>query len=175
MPKIIATVIELALSVCVLWVLFFLSTFLHEVGHALGYRISTGDRHWHIRIGWGKILLKAKRLTVKLFPFDGCFLPSEKDMINTTAQLIATLAGGPAVSLILAALLLSVKFGGVSLRSEVLASSAIEFFLNSALFINLFILILSLIPTRYFHGEIKGMETDGLQIIHAIKRHKSKP
>ena len=175
MLKIIAMIVELALSVCALWVVSFLSTFLHEAGHALGYRIATGGRHWHIRVGSGKKLLDTKRLTVKLFPFDGCFMPSEKHAIDTTAKLIATLAGGPAVSLILAAALLTVKFAGVSLRSEVIASDAIEFFLNSALFINLFILILSLIPTRYFHGETKGMETDGLQIIHAIKRHKSKP
>lgn len=172
MPKIIAIFIELALSVCVLWALSFLSTFLHEAGHALGYRVATGGKRWHIRVGSGKKLLNTKRLTVKLFPFDGCFTPSEKHMIDTTAKLIATLAGGPAASLILVAVLLPVKFGGISLQSEVIASDAIEFFLNSALFVNLFILILSLIPTRYFLGEIKGMETDGLQIIHAIKRHK---
>ena len=55
------------------------------------------------------------------------------------------------------------------MRSEVIASGAIDFFINSALSINLFILILALIPTHYFHGEMKGMETDGLQIINAIK------
>ena len=32
------------------------------------------------------------------------------------------------------------------------------------------ILILSLLPAHYFHGEMKGMETDGLQILHAIRR-----
>ncbi len=175
MPKTIAIIIELALSVCALWVIAFLLTFLHEAGHALGYMIATGDRHWHIRAGSGKKLLNTKQLTVKLFPFDGCFMPSEKNRIDTTAKLIATLSGGPAVSLILAAVLLPVKINGISLQSEVIASGAMEFFLNSALFINLFILILALLPTHYFHGEIKGMETDGLQIIHAIKRHKSKP
>lgn len=175
MPKIIAMIIELALTVCALWVIAFLSTFLHEAGHALGYMSATGDGHWHIRVGSGKKLLNTKRLTVKLFPFDGCFMPSEKPVIDTTAKLIATLSGGPAVSLILVAVLLPVKIKGISLQSAVIASGAMEFFLNCALFINLFILILALLPTHYFHGEIKGMETDGLQIIHAIKRYKSKP
>ncbi len=174
MPKIIAIIIELAIFVCALWVLSFLSTFLHEVGHALGYMIVTGDRHWHIRVGSGKKLLNTKRLTVKLFPFDGCFMPPEKNKIDTTAKLIAILSGGPAVSLILVAVLLLVKLGGISLHSEVIASSAIESFISSAFSINLFILTLTLIPTHYFHGETKGMETDGLQIINAIKRHRSK-
>ena len=46
----------------------------------------------------------------------------------------------------------------------------IAFFLNAAFSINLFILVLSIAPFHYFYGEIKGLETDGLQIIHAIKR-----
>ena len=175
MPKSIAMIVELALLVCALWALSFFSVFLHEVGHALCYMIATGDGHWHIRVGSGKKLLNTKRLTVKLLPFDGCFMPPEKNGINTAAKRIATFAGGPAVSLILAAVLLLAKINGIFWRSEVIASDAIEFFLNSAFFINLFILILSLLPTHYFHGEIKGMETDGLQIIHTFKRHKSRP
>lgn len=174
MPKIIAVIIELAIFVCALWVLFFLSTLLHEVGHALGYMIATGDRHWHIRVGSGKKLLNTKRLTVKLLPFDGCFMPSEKNKIDTTAKRIAILSGGPAVSLILVVVLLLVKLGGISLHSEVIASDAIESFISYTLSVNLFTLILALIPTHYFHGETKGMETDGLQIINAIKSHRIK-
>ena len=174
MLKIFAMILELTILVCTLWALSFFSTFLHEVGHAFGYMIATGDKHWHIRIGSGKMLLNTRRLTVKLLPFDGCFIPSEKNKIDTTAKLIATLSGGPAVSLMLVVVLLFVKLGGTSLHSEVIASDAIEFFIRSALFINIFILVLALIPTHYFHGEIKGTETDGMQIIKAIKCHKRK-
>lgn len=169
MPEIIAFVIEFAIYVCALWVLFSLSTFLHEVGHALGYMISTGDRHWHIRVGWGKHLLNTKRLTVSLLPFDGYFAPLEKHKIDTTAKLIAILSGGPAVSLILVIGLLLLKLGDVSSRSEIIAPSAVESLISSALFVNSVILVLSLIPTHYFYGEIKGLETDGRQIINAIQ------
>lgn len=113
MPKMIAIVIEFAALIGIFWVLWFLSTFLHEFGHALGYMLATGDWHWHIRVGWGKRLLNTKALTVNLFVFDGFFI-----------------------------------------------------------FLNLFILVLSLLPIRYFFGEIKGLETDGLQIIHALKKQK---
>ncbi len=106
---------------------------------------------------------------MKLFPFDGCFMPAEKDKADTKAKLITMLSGGPAVSLILSAVLLLAKSGAIPLHSEVITSDAVEFFISSALSVNLFILVLSLIPSHYFFGEIKGMETDGLQIIHAMK------
>ena len=63
------------------------------------------------------------------------------------------------------------EYGGISFRSDILAEGAMEFFLNFALLLNLFILLLSLAPVHYFHGEVKGLETDGLQIIHALKRN----
>ena len=175
MPKILAIIIELAVAICAIWVISFLSTLLHEMGHALGYLISTGDRHWHIRVGSGKKLLDTRKLTVKLLPIDGDFFPSGEKKIDTKAKLIATLAGGPAVSLILAAILLPVELGGVSLDSEFFSSGAVEFFVNFAFSLNLFILVLSLIPAHYFHGEIKGMPSDGLQIIKTIRDKKSKP
>ena len=149
----------------------FLSTLWHELGHAVGYMLATGDRHWHIRVGWGKRLLNTKPLTVNLLVFDGFFTPSEKK-IDTKAKLIMTLAGGPAASLLLVAGLLALRLGGLSFQSAFFADGAVEFFVNSALSVNLCILVLSLAPVHYFHGEMKGTETDGLQIIHALKKHK---
>ena len=69
MPKIIAALAEVAVFILVMWVLTFLPTFLHELGHALGYMLSTGGRHWHIRVGFGKKLLETKPLTVNLLIF----------------------------------------------------------------------------------------------------------
>ena len=174
MPKIFAVIIELVIFVFSLWVLFFLSTFLHELGHALGYMVATGDRHWNIRVGWGKRILNTKRFSVGLLPFDGFFTPLGEKKIDTTAKLIAVLSGGPAASLILVAGLLLLRFGGITVDSEVITTDAIEFFINCALSINLFVLVLSLIPTHYFLGETKGLETDGLQIINAIRNKKEK-
>ncbi len=162
MPRITAAVVESAIFICALWVLFFLSILLHEAGHALGYMIATGDGQWHIRVGSGKKLLNAGRLTVKLLPFDGCFIPPEENRIDSTAKRIAMLSGGPAVSLMLVAILLAVKLAGLSFPSEVIASSALESLVTSALSINLFTLVLSLIPAHCFYGETKGMKTDGL-------------
>ena len=171
MPKMVAIVTETAVSILVLWVLSFLSTILHELGHAFGYMLSTGDRHWHIRVGSGKKLLDTKPLTVKLIIFDGCFEPAE-GRINSKAKLISMLSGGPAVSLVLVVALLLLRFGSVSFNSGMIASGSIEFFINYALYLNLFILVLAIIPVHYFFGEIMGMETDGLKVLNAIKGRK---
>ena len=113
--------------------------------------------------------MHTKALTVNLLVFDGVFTPAEKK-IDTRSKLIATLSGGPAVSLLLVLGLLGLRFGGASFQSDILADGVIEFFLNSALILNLYLLLLSVLPVHYFFGEIKGMETDGLQIIHAMRK-----
>ena len=127
MPKIIAVITELAVTIFILWVIAFLSTFLHELGHALGYMLATGDRHWRIRVGWGKRLLNTKALTVNLLVFDGFFTPSEKK-IDNKAKLVMTLLGGPAFSLLLAVGLLALRFGGLSFQSDFFADGAVDFF-----------------------------------------------
>ena len=89
--------------------------------------------------------------------------------MKTKAHGVATLLGGPLVSLLLVAGLWCLKSGGISVQTGILADGVIEFFVDLAFYINLFILLLSLLPIRYFHGQIKGMETDGLQILHIVR------
>lgn len=166
MLRIIAVIIELFVSLIALWILTFISTFLHELGHAIGYMIATGDRHWHIRVGWGKRLLDTKRLTVNLLVFDGLFTPSG-NKIDTKSKLISTLLGGPAFSFLLVAGLLVMRFSGLSFQSDFFSGSAVEWVLSYSLYSNLFILFASLVPSHYLWGNVKGMESDGLQVIHA--------
>ena len=167
MPRIIAAIMELVIFLAVLWILTFLSSFLHELGHAIGYMLATGDMHWHVRVGWGKQLLNTKKVTVNLLVFDGFFLPSEKK-IDSRAKLIMTLSGGPAVSLLLVAGLLILRFSGLPFQSDFFSDSAVEWFLNFPLFSNLFIFLISIVPGHYFWGKVKGLESDGLQIIHTL-------
>ena len=131
MLKILAIIIELFASIFVLWVLTLLSTLLHEFGHAIGYMLATGDRHWHIRVGWGKRILNTKRLTVNLLVFDGLFSPSKREF-DSKAKLIMTLLGGPVFSLVLVAGLLGLRCSGPVLQSDFFADSAMDFFLNGS-------------------------------------------
>ena len=70
--------------------------------------------------------------------------------------------------------LLLMRSGAIPFDAGILASGSAAFFVNYAFSLNLFILVMSLLPVHYFFGEIRGMETDGLKIIRAI-RSKEKP
>lgn len=132
----IAVIMETVVFVCALWLLSFMAIFMHELGHALGYMLSTLNRHWHIRVGSGKRLLKTKRLTVKLLVFDGEFIVAG-NTVDSKAKLISTLSGGPILSFISVAVLLLLRFGGMAFDSDIILSSAIEYFINYALISNI--------------------------------------
>ena len=91
---------------------------------------------------------------MNLLVFDGLFTPLEKK-IDTKSKLIATLAGGPASSLLLVLGLSVLRSGLFAFRSEILADGGIAYFVNYAFFCNLFLLILSLAPS-IISGEKSG-------------------
>ncbi|MBP3412350.1 MAG: hypothetical protein J6K89_03745 [Oscillospiraceae bacterium] len=164
-------IVEMLALTCVCWVVFFLSTFAHELGHALVYMLITGNTHWHIRIGSGKCLLRTQRFSIKLAVFDGVFEPKEDGMELKKA--ILTLLGGPLFSLILVGILLYTRLKIVTFGSVIISLEAIRFISSLALFVNTSILLYSLAPIHYFWGETKGMESDILRIVHIIKSKRN--
>ena len=164
---VLALIIEMLALTCVCWVVFFLSTFAHELGHALVYMLTTGNTHWHIRIGSGKSLLKTQHFSIKLAVFDGAFEPEEDRMESKSA--ILTLLGGPLFSMILVGILLYTRVKIVTFDSAIISPEAILFISRLSLFVNTCILLYSLAPMHYFWGEVKGMESDILRIIRIIK------
>lgn len=168
MPDTLAYPLEILIFLLLFWLLSFFSALLHELGHAAGYKIATGDSHWQIRIGSGKRLIHTRKFTVKLFVIDGFFCPLD-DKMDTPAKRITMLVGGPLASLILLAALLAFWFSGIEIQTSIIS---VEPVVSLAVYINTFILASSLIPMHYLLGEIKGMETDGLQILNNIKKLK---
>ena len=169
MPKLIVIIGKTAIFVCTSWAVCLVSVFLHEFGHALAYMLATGDRFWHIEIGQGKRILKTKSLTVNMLVLDGCFAPIE-DKIDSTAQLVITLSGGPVMSLLLVIGLSVLRFGGTPLSSVISASGMFEPLFWVALIINLFILLWSVFPAYGFFRNMKDVGTDVMQIIDALRR-----
>ena len=120
-------VVEMLVFACACWMVFFLSLFAHELGHAVVYMLITGNIHtsWHLRVGSGKSLLKTKHFSIKLAVFDGVFEPEEDRMESKTA--ILTLLGGPLFSLILVGILLYTRLNIATFDSVIISSEAIPF------------------------------------------------
>ena len=172
MVYVISFIVEMLALICVCWMVFFLSTFAHELGHALVYMLITGKTHWHIRIGSGRSLLKTQRFSIKLAVFDGEFEIKE-DRMESKTKAIFTLLGGPLFSLILVGFLLYTRLNIGSFDSVIISSETILSVLNLSLFVNTGILLYALAPIHYFWGEMKGMESDILQIVHIIKSKRN--
>lgn len=58
--------LRLLLFVPVVWLVFYLTTLIHEAGHLIAYLL--GTKSWHIKVGRGKQLMRIGRVTFHLNP-----------------------------------------------------------------------------------------------------------
>ena len=158
--------------ILLIWLLCLLSVFLHELGHALGYRISTGKAKWKVIAGSGPKMIGASKYIFRLIPAGGYFIPEEEP--KTDKAKIITLAGGPSVSLLQAILYGIIRF---CILEYVRPGSSFHGILLSVstflLYFNFFQFIFTVIPIRY-RVVCRGFESDGLQIVHVLKHKKRK-
>ena len=159
------------LKIILIWLLCLLSVLLHELGHALGYRISGGKAGWKVIVGSGPRLISISRFTFGLIPAGGNFVPAEEP--KTDKGQIIMFAGGPFVSLLQAVLYQIIYFcisGGIqsgsSFSAILLPTSAF------LMYFNFFQFLFTAIPMRY-RIICRGFESDGLQIIHILKHNKA--
>ncbi len=153
------------------WLLCLLSVLFHELGHALGYRISGGKAEWKVGVGSGPRLFSVSGFTFRLIPAGGCFVPEEE--AKTKKEKIMMYAGGPFISL-LQAVLYWILYFCISGRIQP-GSSLSEILLpvtSFLLYFNFFQFLFTVIPMRY-RVVCRGFESDGLQIIHALKHKNS--
>ena len=154
--------------IILIWLLCLLSVLLHELGHALGYRISAGKAGWKVIAGSGPRMIGGSKFIFCLIPAGGYFIP-EKEPETKKAKII-TLAGGPLLSLLLAGLYGLMHFcvprflqAGSGLYEILLPVSAF------LLYFNFFQFLFTAVPVRY-RVICRGLESDGLRIVHALKR-----
>ena len=163
--------IYLFVRVIVIWLLCLLSVFLHELGHALGYRISGGKAGWRVIVGSGPKLISVSRFILRFVPAGGNFIPEEEPA--TDKGQIIMLAGGPFVSLLQTFLYWITYFcilGGIqpaNSLSEILLPVS-----SFLLYFNFFQFLFTAIPIRY-RIVCRGFDSDGLQIIHILKHNKA--
>ena len=157
-------------KILLVWLLYLLSVFLHELGHAAGYRISGGKPEWKVIAGSGPKMFSTSKFTFCLIPVGGGFIPVEKP--ETKKGKIFTLAGGPFVSLLLTVLYWIVRFCLYEFAQPESILYEILFPVSRLLvFYNFFQFLLTVIPIRY-RIVCRGFESDGLQIIHVLKQKK---
>ena len=153
--------------ILLIWLLCLLSVLLHELGHALGYQISTGKTKWKVIAGSGPKMIGTSKYIFCLIPAGGYFIPEEEPRTNKAK--IITLAGGPCFSLLQVVLYGIIRFcilefalPGSSLHESLLSVSTF------LLYFNFFQFFFTVIPIRY-RIICRGLESDGLQIVHILK------
>ena len=158
-------------SILLIWYFCLLSVLLHELGHALGYRISGGKAEWKIRAGSGPEILSTAKFTFCLLPVGGYFDPREEP--GTKKAKLVTLAGGPVMSLLLTALFCACHFCFARRMDPDSALYEVLFQVSRFLmFFNFFQFLFTAVPMRY-RIICRGFESDGLQILHALKHEKA--
>ena len=156
-----------------IWFLCLISVLLHELGHALGYRISGGKAGWRVIAGSGPEIIGSSKLVFRLIPAGGYFLPEEE--AKTNKEKLMMLAGGPVVSLLQAVLYWAVCFCIFSFVQPESSLWEIQFPTSKFLvFYNFFQFLFTVIPIRY-RVVCRGFESDGLQIVHVLKNKKREP
>ncbi len=159
------------IRILLIWLLCFLSVLLHELGHALGCRISRGRAEWKIRAGSGPEFLNTAKFSFCLLPVGGYFNPQSEP--ETMKAKLATLAGGPIVSLLLAFLFCTcyLCFAKFMNPESVLYGILFPVF-RFLMFFNFFQFLFTAVPMRY-RVVCRGLESDGLQIVRTLKHEKA--
>ena len=156
-----------------IWFFCLISVLLHELGHALGYRISSGKGGWRVIAGSGPEIIGSSKLVFRLIPAGGYFLPEEE--AKTNKEKLMMLAGGPVVSLLQAVLYWAVCFCIFSFVQPESGLFDILFPTSKFLmFFNFFQFLFTVVPMRY-RVVCRGYESDGLQVIHLLKHKKQEP
>ena len=156
--------------ILLIWFLCLISVLFHELGHALGYRISGGKAGWRVIAGSGPEIIETSKYILCLIPAGGYFIPEEET--KTNKEKLMMLAGGPVVSLLQAVLYWAVCFCIFSFVQP--GSSLWEILFPTSKFLvfyNFFQFLFTVIPIRY-RVVCRGFESDGLQIVHVLKNNK---
>ena len=160
-----------AAGILLIWLLCLLSVLLHELGHALGYRLTAGKVKWTILAGSGPRILSTAKYTFCLIPAGGYFAPDEEP--GTKKAILATLAGGPLASLLQTVLYCICHF--CFSRSLAQGTALYEILVPVSrflLFFNFFQFFFTIIPIRY-RVVCRGSESDGLLIVRALKHERT--
>ena len=149
-----------------IWISVFLVYLVHEMGHVLMYRIFFRGKDWHITIGTGRIIIKLKKFTVRVFPTKGFFNITSKYK-GSKFQYIMMFLGGPLANvsfiILLSFLLKIIHDNELTFQQENLV-----WFLAFIFWANVSQFLFTVIPMKLSFWPFKGYISDGMRILKMV-------
>ena len=125
---------------------------------------------WKVIAGSGPRMIRMRKCTFCPIPVGGYFNPGEEP--GTNKGKVIMYAGGPFVSLLLAALFGVLRFCAFgSVQPEDRLGEILLPVSNFLMFFNFFQFLFTAVPVRY-RLVCRGLESDGMQIVHVLKHSK---
>lgn len=155
--------LNILLFLLLVWICFFLVILVHEMGHVIMYRIFFRDKDWHITIGTGRIIIKLKRFTLRVFPIRGSY-DIESKYKGSKLQCIMMYLGGPLANVFFIVLLIFL--------SQIIKANELKFehpnlvwFLGFTFWANVSQFFGAVVPMKYSFWPYKGGISDGMRIL----------
>lgn len=149
------------------WVCLFLITLLHEMGHALMFRIFFRDKDWHITIGTGRTIISIGKFTIRAFPLTG-FCEIAPKYKGSKFQYIMFFLGGPLTNLLFI-ILLSFMFKITKINELGFEQPNLVWILAFVFWANISQLVSTIIPLKIGFWPFKGYISDGMRIVKKAK------
>ena len=160
--------LNLLMKIVIFYFVYQVSQILHEIGHAVAYRVVYKSKKWRIETGRGKEIFKSKRIKICLSLADGvCYFDDDYEEWYFKRNFIVFLAG-PLVNIILFVCMIPFIY-------DINHSADVGSFYRNILFITFYInfwkALISLLPKEY--ENMKVNQTDGLKLLNIIKAMKN--
>ena len=142
---------------------------IHELGHAVMYRITAKSNNWIIVIGAGKPIIQSKKIIIKAYIFAGAYCRCP-DKIEKKSHRILVNSGGFLFNIIFLFIL-----NWISQHLEKFLSPhglILNTIIPTLFFWNIGLILLTIFPITYKWGIVKGYPSDGLSIYREVFGYK---
>lgn len=172
MEYLLALLFNIFLLIFGVWIILLIITLVHEMGHAFMYKIFFRDKYWHIEVGRGRTIIKLRKFTIRIIPASG-FCHFDPQSKGSKIQYIMTYLGGPLASLLIV-VLTTLLLQLTKARDLTIQQENWVWFLEFAFWASFCSFVLTILPIKYPHGYLKGLNSDALRAINCVLEKPSK-